>query len=442
MQTLFVVCFANDKLLLLAGGVFLTALVIFTAFSIERTFLLLAFYVSSFEVRGYLIYFPGFTIWYSWKISYPLFALLILYWLIYLSKSREQFTPNQMDSAVLIFLVAMFLGAINGFFRGYDRMLFFYDFLQIPFFLGYFIFLYSPFKYKIKKYYDFLLIFSVFVSIQFIYAITKFKTFFLLQRIVSEHIHISQFAVPYVIATLIYSKSLNRKRLFAFILPLLILGVILSQQRSLYGSIALSSLVLIGIFLYSRREWIKEKINLFILYISITCVIVIAISTILQVVTKGRFFTTLYTRFFIFLNPQLLSKDTSWIIRWREIGDALQGLEHFWLFGKGFGASFITRCRYMIAIVVDQSYVYLIWKTGIIGLLSLLYMYFVFFKRGILTLRKKITSAERIFVITALLNTAGMMLIAFANVSIAHFRLMFVWAGLFAATEAIARRYD
>jgi hypothetical protein len=434
--------FVNDLINYVLIALLLAGFLLFTAFSVEKIFILLAFYVSSFEVRGYLIYFPGISIWYSWKASYPLFGLLILYWIVYLTRNKEHFIFNQMDKAVLVYLVVMFLGAFNGFFRGYDRMLVLYDFVSVPFFFGYFIFLYSPMKEKIGMFYDFLLSFAVFVGFQFIYAVTKFQTGFFLTRIVSEHIHIALFAAPYATATLIFSTSRARKIISAIALPILITGVILCQQRSLYATTGLTMILLFGLYAYRRRAYIKTHIRQFVRYTFLALALIIAIFLIAQSLSGGKFLTTISSRLFIFLNIGELNRDISWQIRWNEIDDALHGLGHFWLFGKGFGASFITRFRYMLTLTVDQSYVYLIWKTGIIGLFTFLYLYFVFLKRGITTLLKRISDQDRIFLLAALLNIGGMMIVALANVSLPHYRLMFVWAGLFAATEAIARKYD
>jgi len=220
------------------------------------------------------------------------------------------------------------------------------------------------------------------------------------------------------------------------------LGVIFSQQRALYGSVGLSILFMVGIFIYVRREWIKNNLNFLGVYASIAVIIIALIFIIFQSATGGKFLPTLYARTFILLNPELLGKDISWAIRFNEVKAALKGFEHFWLFGQGFGASQVTRFRYVAQITVDNSYAYLIWKTGIVGLLSLIYMYFIFFKRGIQTLRKDITIEEKIYLITALLNATGMLLVAFTNASIAHYRLIFVWSALFACVETIARKYD
>lgn len=347
-----------------------------------------------------------------------------------------------MDTAVIIFILIMSLAILRGFLKGFDLKKIFADGSNLPYYLAYFIFLYSPLRNRVKNFYNFLLACSILISLQFFYAVANFKTLFILQRIVSRHIHLAQFAIPYIIITFIYSTSRRRKILFAHLLPFPILAIIFSQQRSLYGCTALTILFLIGVFLYARRKWIKKNLIKFTYFIVATFVLMIITFVVLQLATSEKFLLTVYARFYVFLNVQYLGFDLSWRIRWREIQSIFQDFGDFWLFGQGFGASSISRARYQLQLTVDNAYAYLIWKAGIVGLLSFLYMHFVFLKRGITTLRKKITSDERIFITTALVNTVGIMLIAISNSSIVHYRLMFVWAALFACTEIIARKYD
>jgi len=428
--------------MLFIGLILLITLMTFTAFSVVKVFILLAFYICCFERYGYLTYFPGFTLWYYWKISYPLLVVLICYWAIYLLKNQENFLLNQMDTAVILLAFLLFLGIIHGLLRGYSTRLLFSDAQAQPFILAYFIFLYSAFKDKIQMFYDALLLFAFLVSFQFMYAVLALKSSFFLQRIVSIHIHIVQFAIPYILATLIYSTSQKRKIFFAVLLPVVLLGVFISQQRALYGSIGLSVLFLIGLFTYMRRTWIKNNIQRFALYSICSLSVTAVVFMILQAITEGKFLLTLYRRILVFSSFEQVRYDMSWKIRWEEIVHVFKNFKEFWLLGQGFGASFITRNRYWLTVTVDNAYAYVIWKTGIIGLMALIYVYYVFFKRCLSTMRKNITANERIFLTTALLNAVGMMLIAFTNCSIAQYRLIFVWMAIFACTEAIARRYD
>jgi hypothetical protein len=223
---------------------------------------------------------------------------------------------------------------------------------------------------------------------------------------------------------------------------IVILSVIACQQRSLYAATIFNIVIVLIIYINKQRFWIKQNATKFWMMFFIGIGVLGVITIGLQIITDERFFLTIYSRLFIFLNISKLSADTSWQGRWQEIQSALSGLEHFWLLGKGFGVSQITRFRFVKQIVLDQSYMYYIWKSGFLGLFSVLLMYFIYFKRAFSIIRKKINDTDRIFLYASLLNTAGMLLIAFANVSIGHFRMMFVWAGIFGYTELLARKYE
>lgn len=441
LQIALIFLFADGKITLAIGALLGLVFLLYTAFSIEKIFLVLALYISALPMLEYVGNFPGMPIGFTWYIAYPLFGLLVVYWIIYLCKNSEVVKFNQMDIAVLIYLCAMSLALINGLLRSYNHKALLYNFMPASFFLGYFIFIYSPLKHRIRWFYMILLISSIVVSVQFISAVTKYRTMVILFRIVSEHIHIAQFAIPFSLLTLIYSPSKRKKFIFSAFLILNILAVFFSQQRALYASTGLSILFLTVVFFYTRRAWIKNNYTKFIFIIgSILAAVIVAIA-VMQIITKGKFLMTLYSRLFVFLNLNRISSDSSWTIRWREIKAVLDDLKHFWLFGKGFGVSQVTRFRYVAQITVDNSYVYLIWKTGFVGLFSFLYIYFIFFKHGLIALTKSLTTDERIFVITALVNAAGLMIVAQTNACIATFRFIFVWAALFACTEVIYRKY-
>lgn len=432
----------REYLLVEAGIILAIAFALFILTSITRLYFLLALYISIFAIQGYLVYFPGFTLSYTILISLPLFMLLLTYWLIYLTREKELFTLNQMDIAIVFFLGVALIATANGLLRNYNKSLVLSDAVPLVFTLGYFVFLYSPLRRKIESFYLLLFIASIFVSLHFIYAAASFRILFFLQRIVSRHIHLTQFAIPLAMTILIYSPSRKRKIVCSFALPLFLVAVILSQQRALYGSVGLTVLFLIGLFIYTRRAWIGGNRGMFIMYAAFTCILITALLLAVQILSKGRFLPTLFFRLSIFLNPNLLSRDISWAIRWGEINNAMKSLGQEWILGVGLGASRVTRYRFVTQATLDNSYAFLLWKTGIIGLVAFLYMYAVFFIRGLKTLKKNISTDHRIIVTTALVNAAGLMIVAMTNSSIAHYRFIFVWMSLVACTEVITRHYE
>jgi hypothetical protein len=442
VQFILIFTIIDESFLFLTGLLTLIAVLFLLAFSPIRIFLVLTFYIACFEGATYLIHFPGLPLVYDWKIAYVVFILLIFFWLIYLSRNQENVMFNQMDLSVFLFIVIIIFSHIHGVINQYGILKVLSDGSHPPFYLAYFIFILSPLKKHVRLFYRFLLICSVVISLQFLYAFAQFQTLLLLHRIVSRHIHLAQFAIPFILTTLIYTTSRKEKIIYAILLPLPILAVIFSQQRALYASTVLTILFYIGLFLYTRRNWIINNIKKTI-FVSIPVILsIFLLFLIFQLTTGGRFLLTLYFRFYVFLNFQQIGFDTSWRIRWSEIANVLDNFRNFWLFGQGFGAFVVSRARFEVQSTLDNAYVYLLWKTGIVGLTSFLYMHFVFFRRGFMTLRKKIISEDRIYLITAMTNTAGLMLIAFSNCSIAFYRFIFIWASLFACVEIIARKYD
>ena len=227
MQIIAIFLIANGDYLILIVSISGILFLILTAFSIEKIFFVLVFYICCFATKGYMTNFPGFSLPYTTQIAYPLFALLLIYWGIYSTKHSQSIRMNEFDVAILIYIATMSIGVINGLLQNYGRSTVLGDFISIPFTLSFFIFLYSPLRKYIKTYYDLLLICAVFVSLHFIYAVVNYKTLFFLFRIVSRHVHLAQFAIPYIMATVIYSRSKKRKIIFMCLLPLVLLSVII-----------------------------------------------------------------------------------------------------------------------------------------------------------------------------------------------------------------------
>ncbi|MEO0093545.1 MAG: hypothetical protein ABIK67_04745, partial [candidate division WOR-3 bacterium] len=163
---------------------------------------------------------------------------------------------------------------------------------------------------------------------------------------------------------------------------------------------------------------------------------------LLQNLTQGRLLTTVFTRIIIFLSPKLVKYDISAITRISEIKNALSTVGNDFLFGRGLGDAVVTRWREVEQITVDNTFAYLYWKTGLIGLLSFVAVILYFLRRCITTLRKQLLAQEKIFVLSALLNMVALLVVAFFNVCLAAYRPMLVWSATLAVVESIARKYE
>ncbi|MGB9721759.1 MAG: hypothetical protein ACPL28_09810 [bacterium] len=156
---------------------------------------------------------------------------------------------------------------------------------------------------------------------------------------------------------------------------------------------------------------------------------------------KGSVILTLLTRSSVFLNLRNLVYDESARVRINELKDTVDEIKEEIILGKGLGDVRITRWRHTRQLTVDNSYVFLFWKMGIIGLCSFLLIYYILFKRLIALLKIPLNYDEKVIVVSTLWNFVGMLIIGLSNASVAHYRFISVWAIMMALIELIYRKY-
>ncbi len=438
----FIAVFVSNEILTVIILLLIVTYFIFTAFSVERAYYVCAAYFLIFPDKFYSAFFPGMPISFYWKIGFPLFIYVVFLWLIYLIKQKPKLEIKLLDKILIIFFVIIAISAVLGILKRYKLSYFNLEFIPLSLHISYFIFLYSKLKDNPKRFYDFIVLCTLIIAFEFIDSLFRFGGRIFLIRIVSMHIHMSQLAIPYLIATLIFSQNKKRKIIFWIILPFILLSVAISQQRALWGS-TLVLLILLGIiYIYDRRRRFKEN-YIKILRISTAAVGIILFSYfVVNQITAGKLYLTILARGQILFNLESWSYDASYKIRTNEIKEALSTIKGDFLLGKGLGAYVVSRWRFAEHIWVDNSYAYIYWKMGIIGVIAFFLFYGTFFIRGIRLLRKNISNDERIFVVAALLNFVGLFIVGLTNVCIILYRFIIVWMASIAIVESIGRKYE
>ncbi len=442
IQTVFIIIFAYYGLIPILLSAIFTFLFVYTFLSVKRYYFLVCLYFSIFPAMYYLSNFPDIPVGFVWYIGYPLFLLLIFYWMIHIMENKYILSLTTLDVLLILFGSSLFLSAALGYLKGYDREYWLYDFMNLSLYITYFVVLYSPLKNMGKQIFGFISVCAVIISLQFLDAIFKFGGIVILTRIVSEHIHLSQLAFPYIALNMIYTRNKLKKFIFAIAILLIFVGIIISQQRAMWGSTFVMTFILAIIAFYRIHLWLKLHI---VKIITAAVIIFIGLTGLFFVVntsTQGQLYTTLISRGLILFNPVLLKFDESAKVRMHEISDAIDDTKNEFLIGKGLGASLVTRWRFVRHSVVDNSFVFLYWKMGLWGLFTFLSFYLYFFLRGWRLLKKKLSLDERCIVESSLLNFLGLFIIALTNVCIVHYRFILIWATMIAIVESIARKYD
>ena len=438
IQALLVILFAYKGLLLVALIAVLLAFFFMTAFSVERSFYLFAAYFLIFPDKFYGVFFPGVPVNFFWSIGYLRVLVISLYWLIDLLRCRTDYVLKTLDKMRLGFITSGLISALLGLLRGYRFSYFRLEIMPLSLYLGYFIVLRSSLKENPRRFYDFVTLCAVLIAFEFIDSLLIFGGSIFLVRVVSMHIHMALFGISYICISMIYSADRTRKIIMGIALPVILASVVISQQRALWGATLVLLLLVFAIYVYHRRETI---VTIGATVLGIVGVLFVSYA-ILNQIFRGALYNTIITRGVVLLDIEATLNDASYMIRSSETVEALRTVKEDFLFGKGIGASVVTRWRLMEHATVDNTYAYVYWKMGILGLIGFFGFYAVFFLRSLGLLRKPITADERIFTISTLLNFIGLFVVALTNVCIVHYRFILIWAASIGFVEFMARKYE
>jgi len=438
MQILLAVLFAYEGLIPVIAVVLLPVVIVAIAFSLQYSFYLFAAYFLIFPDKFYSAFFPGVPVDFLWIVGYLLFLVLCFFWIIYLLQHSTKFSFKILDRMWLLFMTSVLISAVLGILRGHDFVFFRLEIMPLSLYLTYFIFLHSPLKDNPKRFYDIILLCSVIIALEFVDSLFRFGGRIFLVRVVSMHIHVTLFATAYICTTLIFSTNRRRKILIGAALPLILVSVAISQQRGMWGATLIVLILAFLVYIYHRRD----KISTILATIGGIALVLFLSYIFVNLLTRGTFHNTVVTRGSILLNLEQILADESYVIRANETVEALRTVKGDFLFGKGIGASVMTRWRFMEHATVDNSYAYLYWKMGIFGLIGFFGFYIYFFIRGLRLLKLPVATNDRILTITTLLNFVGLFIVALTNVCIVHYRFILIWAASIGLVEAIARKYE
>ncbi len=443
IQITFIILFAYHGPLMILVILSISGLFFYTFLSVDRMFYLLCGYIALAVEYIYLSYFPGFPIYYSLKFSIPLFALLLIYWLIYLLRAPEKTEFRALDYLILFYLTLVGISFVRGVLYGFRLSYCIWDLMAQLWYVSYFIFQYSPLRKQIAKFYDIILVFTFLLSFEYIYGYTRLAPLggLFLTRIVGKNIHLAQFALPYIGGIFIFGAPRGRKILAGIAFPVILTAIFFSQQRSLWFSVIFTLFVLFLLFLYVRRNWLIRNIKKILLIALIIVFIFIVFNVVLDIYFKQKLFLTTLARLLVFLNPELFTYDLSWRIRWREIGLVFEDLTGHLLFGRGFGASIVSMDRHFVLLAPDHAYFYILWKMGIVGVIIWFLIQLLFIKKCLFILFKSPVALEKIWALSAFLNLIGLMIIGLSNCALTTYEYIFIWAAMIATVEIISRKY-
>ena len=242
-------------------------------------------------------------------------------------------------------------------------------------------------------------------------------------RIVTRQTHVILAFLPLIISRIFVDRSNFNKICFALMASIMILAITVSQQRGLWVGTAVSLAIFMA--LYMIQPGIKKKkIQILFLAAGLFSALLILL-IMMQPATSQLLFKRVLSLLWGLSDPsmQLRISDTGRVLaQWQ---DNLGSL----LIGSGLGAQFesIDPMR-TSPYFIDHSWVYLLWKTGIIGVGLFILIFLKTLTRGIKAVRHGLTHEKRMLAAALLSGLCGLIVVSFTNGCLVFYRFIPIWS--------------
>lgn len=416
-------------------------------FSVRNTLVIVFAYLAIIPSAGWgsgYAFFHG--VYFNQLVLFGLF-LVVLMWVVADKAVALEIHGNRfsyLDWAILIFLIlstfSALMGATGGFpldrVRGETFFLWCYGF--------YFIYTRSLTIDSTSFLWNMLMLIIVAVSIEYIFLSLSAGNIanILVTRIVTQQPNLAQIAFPFL-GSYVFFKSPARVKIVSMIAMLPIGAMMfLCQQRALWVGVFFSILLVSGFAFCKERFSIARTLKFTLTFFSILGLIILAF-ILLDWIFTGSVILTLITKL---TSLTALSVDQSMNIRLSEIYRALDQWDNSLvtiIFGTGLGAKFesIDIMRAGTAIV-DCSYVYILWKSGLIGLAAYTFLVFAFFRRGFAVFNRATDESSKQITAALMSAFAGLLVIGLTNTCLVRYRFIVIWAFILATIEILFRETE
>jgi hypothetical protein len=374
-----------------------------------------------------------------------IFPLITVFFLIlaYLQKDHttQSVQPNsiarvgKMGYWLLVFLVVVLISAIIAFIKDRSKILIIDEWLMFLAWGFYFVIIKSNISDKTIKYILYtLIISSVLVSLYYIF---EFRSLSGIARFRTDQQHIFNVTIPLLFAVFLYHNQKPIKILAIVLTIPMIVAVYVTLTRALWLLIPLA--LIFQYFYYIRSNIRYAKIGQWLFPVLIIGTIgVVGLFLLNQMLgVQNLLGGRLATFKFLEYDPSLLARV--------ELGYyVLQRFQAAPLFGTGLAdflryIYFPTLGRFNVY-WLDNSFLQLIWKTGLVGLTVFSIFIFYFLKRCWFVLKNAIDQTDKILGSSMFFSFIALVISSFQCAILVGYRFNFVWAVLFAVIEIRAQQ--
>ncbi len=426
---------------LIIAGIVALAVVVWSFFSVQKTFYLFALYISILPSYASYLRYPYLKMWVLLEVIAALLLLMFLYDFSHRIFQRQKLFFQRMtimDKAFIVFLVWTIFSALWGLVYGGDPKYVYTELFFFSLYIAYFIIRRNfETEESLHKLWLIFNVIAVIVSLEYIYIAfieTGLGTGILIKRVSTQQPHLAQLAFPYLLSYFLFkSKTANKKLVVVGLVPLFLM-IFFSQQRGLWVGIVFSVLVLWALSFIREGVSFKNFIK-FTFFLLMAVGFITGLGLFIDKFFLGSTILTMIERFNTLLE---LAKDESLLIRVGEMSNAIDQWKLSPLFGTGLGSTINpVILEHYPNNIVDNSYTVFMWKGGIIGLLIYLFMMLLFFVRA-LYIFKNTHDVQRQRAVAALISGyGGLLVIALTNSCVAYYRYNVFWAMAYATIETL-----
>ncbi|MFQ5707892.1 MAG: O-antigen ligase family protein [bacterium] len=236
---------------------------------------------------------------------------------------------------------------------------------------------------------------------------------------------------------MILDKNTLRRIVYFILLIPISLSVIISQTRGTWFSIFIAILLAAFLSLFASFKGQRKILSFSFAILTLLIIVIFSLNLIGRMSkTKEEF---VQTRVESISN---LQADYSLAMRAHSYLTVLKKIQsHPWL-GNGLGATatYLFFGQYSTQNNVDSTYLTILWKMGIAGLLVFLFLYFLLLKKAFFIYRKEQDLFLRAFAVGMLSAFAAFLILGTISPILISSRFNFLFGVLFAITEILAQK--
>jgi hypothetical protein len=402
------------------------------SFSVRNTLIAMFLTTSLLPVYAWGSRYKFFRGIYYHEIIVYFFLALIIVWALYNRLAGDRRNPirwSGLDVNLVLFLIYILFTSLRGLVENPNHQIIYTETHHLLLYGFFFIYarLLSDRDMQVVLYA--IPVITFIVSIEFILLVASEGGLsgVFVKRIVTQQPHLAQAAIPLLAASFLLPRKRARIWSLAAFFPIAAM-VFFCQQRGLWVGIFLST-VLVLIFNFLKNRFTIFRFLKIVLVIVLILVLLAGVFLIIDRLVTGSVFFTMSERLFSMTTG---SRDASMNIRMSEIRRALD----FWdnnivsvLFGTGLGSEYDTvDINRTYGYSVDNSFAFLLWKAGIIGLLLFVSIYINAIRKGFSLLRSDLPAEHRYAASALTAALIGLCFIAFTNACIVSYRFILIWS--------------